>query len=120
DDVLPLSEAFLAEYGRSLGRPPSGISRDARTRLLEYHWPGNVRELRNILEGAAILCDGGLITAEHLAISVAGPPAPALRPPVPQPMPETPVAAAAPPRAAAAGPPPAVVPGRPHPHERAT
>ena len=33
---------------------------------MDYHWPGNVRELRNILERAAILCDGGLITAEHV------------------------------------------------------
>ena len=70
DDVLPLSEAFLTEYGRSLARPPAGISRDARKRLLDYHWPGNVRELRNALERAAILCDGGLIAAEHLALSV--------------------------------------------------
>jgi transcriptional regulator with GAF, ATPase, and Fis domain len=68
DDVLPLCEAFLTEYGRSLGRPPAGISRDARERLLAYHWPGNVRELRNVLERAAILCDGGLITADHLAV----------------------------------------------------
>ena len=74
DDVLPLSEAFLAEYGRSLGRPPAGISRDARTLLMEYHWPGNVRELRNILERAAILCDGGLITAEHLALGLVSTP----------------------------------------------
>ena len=73
DDVLPLSEAFLAEIGRGLGRPPAGISRDARQLLVEYHWPGNVRELRNILERAAILCDGGLITAEHLALSVSPP-----------------------------------------------
>jgi len=36
---------------------------------MEYHWPGNVRELRNILERAAILCDGGLITADHLALT---------------------------------------------------
>jgi DNA-binding NtrC family response regulator len=36
--------------------------------LLDYHWPGNIRELRNILERAAILCDGGLITDEHLAL----------------------------------------------------
>ena len=62
EDVLALSEAFLGEIGRSLGRPPAGISRDARDRLIEYHWPGNVRELRNILERAAILCEGGLIT----------------------------------------------------------
>jgi transcriptional regulator with GAF, ATPase, and Fis domain len=70
DDVLPLSEAFITEIGRGLGRPPAGISRDARKLLVEYHWPGNVRELRNILERAAILCDGGLITTEHLALPV--------------------------------------------------
>jgi two-component system response regulator FlrC len=73
-DVLPLSEAFLTEIGRSIARPAAGISRDARARLLGYHWPGNVRELRNILERASILCDGGLITPEHLAIG------PGLRP----------------------------------------
>jgi DNA-binding NtrC family response regulator len=50
--------------GRGLGRPPAGISREARQRLIEYCWPGNVRELRNILERAAILCDGGLIASD--------------------------------------------------------
>jgi DNA-binding NtrC family response regulator len=84
DDILPLSEAFLAEVGRGLGRPPSGISRDAKRQLLAYHWPGNVRELRNILERAAILCDGGLIAAEHLAMTIVPPAvAPTLPPPVP-------------------------------------
>src|SRR4029079_7533117 len=48
--------------------PRAVMSRDARKLLLEYHWPGNVRELRNMLERAAILCDGGLITTEHLAL----------------------------------------------------
>jgi transcriptional regulator with GAF, ATPase, and Fis domain len=70
EDILALSDAFLAEFGSSLGRPPAGISRDARELLVGYHWPGNVRELRNILERAAILCDGGLITADHLSFSV--------------------------------------------------
>ena len=70
DDILPLSEAFLTELGKAFGRPPGGISRDARKALIEYEWPGNVRELRNVLERAAILCDGGLITTEHLAVSV--------------------------------------------------
>jgi transcriptional regulator with PAS, ATPase and Fis domain len=31
EDVLPMCEAFLAECARSLGRPPAGISRDARS-----------------------------------------------------------------------------------------
>jgi len=69
DDIVPLSEAFLTEISRGLGRPPAGISREAREALLGYHWPGNVRELRNTLERAAILCEGGLITGEHLAFA---------------------------------------------------
>ena len=81
EDVLALSEAFISEIGRSLGRPPAGISREARQALLDYHWPGNVRELRNILERAAILCDGGLVAAEHLALRF--PAAPALPTPAP-------------------------------------
>lgn len=68
DDVLPLSQAFLQDFGRELGRPPAGISHDAREQLVRYHWPGNVRQLRNALERAAILCEGGLITSEHLAL----------------------------------------------------
>ena len=66
DDILPLSEAFLKEIAKTIGRPPAGISREARDGLMEYRWPGNVRELRNMLERAAILCEGGLITADHL------------------------------------------------------
>jgi hypothetical protein len=68
DDVLRLSEAFLDEIGRNLGRPSSGISRDARQALANYDWPGNVRELRNVLERAAILADGGLFASEHLSL----------------------------------------------------
>jgi transcriptional regulator with GAF, ATPase, and Fis domain len=68
DDILPLSDAFLHDLGRSFGRPPAGISREARDALLSYTWPGNVRELRNVLERAAILCQGGLILADHLGL----------------------------------------------------
>jgi two-component system response regulator AtoC len=80
DDIIPLTEAFVTEFGKSLGRPPGGISRDAQRALVEYHWPGNVRELRNVLERAAILCDGGLITAEHLALQPRVPQAAAAAP----------------------------------------
>ncbi len=59
-----------------MGRPAAGISRDAREWLLAYAWPGNVRELRNAIERAILLCDGGLITREHLPAAV-GRPAPA-------------------------------------------
>ncbi len=67
-DIVPLSETFLQEIGRSFGRPPAGLTRDARRALLQYEWPGNVRELRNVLERATILSEGALIDAEHLAL----------------------------------------------------
>ena len=67
-DIVPLSETFLQEIGRSFGRPPAGLTRDARQALLQYDWPGNVRELRNVLERAAILCEGPLIDTTHLTL----------------------------------------------------
>jgi two-component system response regulator FlrC len=76
DDILTLAEAFLEELGPSVGRPAAGIAKDAREALLAYPWPGNVRELRNVLERATILCDGGLVTSEHLPREVADRPAP--------------------------------------------
>jgi transcriptional regulator with GAF, ATPase, and Fis domain len=66
EDILPLAESFLDELGQSMGRPAAGISRDAREWMLDHSWPGNVRELRNAIERAILLCDGGLITREHL------------------------------------------------------
>jgi DNA-binding NtrC family response regulator len=69
---MVLAETFLEEIGRSVGRPAAGLSKDARDRLLAHRWPGNVRELRNALERAVILCEGGLITGEHLPFAVAG------------------------------------------------
>ena len=66
EDILPLAEAFVEEIGKTVGRPCAGISKQAREALLANPWPGNVRELRNAIERAIILCEGGLITAEHL------------------------------------------------------
>src|SRR5207247_9426469 len=73
EDILPMAEAFLEEIGQMVGRPAAGISRDAHDALLSYPWPGHPRELRNALERATILCDGGLITVEHLPIGLGQP-----------------------------------------------
>lgn len=69
-DILLLAEAFLEEVGSAVGRPAAGISEDARDLLLAHRWPGNVRELRNAMERAVILCEGGLVAAEHLPIAL--------------------------------------------------
>ena len=67
-DIVPLSETFLQEIARSFGRAPVSLTRDAQHALLQHDWPGNVRELRNVLERAAILCEGALIGTNHLAL----------------------------------------------------
>ena len=83
EDILPLADAFLEDLGRTMGRPAAGISRDARDWLLAYSWPGNVRELKNAIERAILLCDGGLVTGDHLPRPMtrpeASPPAAAAR-----------------------------------------
>jgi transcriptional regulator with GAF, ATPase, and Fis domain len=80
DDIPLLVETFLEQIGRSVGRPAAGVTDDALQKLMLYAWPGNVRELRNVVERAVILSEGGLITSEHLPLSVASKAAPAMTP----------------------------------------
>src|SRR5262249_56331566 len=46
-DVLELSEAFLRDIGHSFGRPPAGLTRDARPAPLAHHRPGHGRRPPN-------------------------------------------------------------------------
>ena len=62
-DVLPLAQHFLA------GRATLGDA--AREALLAHHWPGNVRELKNVIERAALLAGGAVVTPELLALPAA-------------------------------------------------
>ena len=70
EDVLPLARRFLDHAARDaqLGSTPS-LDVEASRLLHAWHWPGNVRELRNVVERAAALSDGPVITAEHLSFA---------------------------------------------------
>ncbi len=64
NDILLMATTFLREFGTTATLTPAAME------LLRRHdWPGNVRELRNVLERAAIVCDGPFIDAEHLSLS---------------------------------------------------
>ncbi len=42
------------------------MSKDALGLLVQYAWPGNVRELENVMERAAVLCQGPELTESDL------------------------------------------------------
>jgi two-component system response regulator AtoC len=54
-DITPLAEFFLGEFGNDMGKRTLTLTPDAAAVLQSYHWPGNVRELRNLMERAAVL-----------------------------------------------------------------
>jgi DNA-binding NtrC family response regulator len=65
-DIAALSDYFLRQFERDMGRGPFRLSDDARNVLQRYSWPGNIRELRNVLERATLVCDSGVLTTEDL------------------------------------------------------
>ncbi len=56
---------FMKQQGGSLRFVPN-LDSLATELLCGYAWPGNVRELQNVIERAAVLADGPLITRAHL------------------------------------------------------
>ena len=78
EDILPLAEVLLGEVCRDLKRPLLTLSDRARAALLGAPWPGNVRQLRNVLERAAILCEGSVIEDVDLPSAAAGAAPPSL------------------------------------------
>jgi two-component system, NtrC family, response regulator AtoC len=69
DEIGPLVAIFLAQTSRDLGRDTSlRVSGAAMECLISYDWPGNIRELKNVIERAAVLCDGSEILPEHLPL----------------------------------------------------
>jgi DNA-binding NtrC family response regulator len=56
-DILLLTEFFLAKYVRELGKSPMTITSKAMQALKDYSWPGNVRELQNLIHRLVIMAD---------------------------------------------------------------
>ena len=64
EDIPALAHHFLR---RATGSDPSlCMSNEFLEGLQQRAWPGNIRELRNVVERAAILARGGVLTADHI------------------------------------------------------
>jgi len=66
EDITLLAEHFLRHFSARFGKQFTGLTAEARRRLLEYSWPGNIRELKNMMERVALLEDGTELTEEQL------------------------------------------------------
>ena len=63
---------FLDKFSRESAKRVSGVQPQAMEVLRGHDWPGNIRELKNAVERAVILCEGELLTREHLPPDMAG------------------------------------------------
>lgn len=66
EDIALLVDLFLVRFSAKLTKRITGISDDFLRRVEDHNWTGNVRELRNVVERAAILCEGETLTADLL------------------------------------------------------
>lgn len=70
EDVPLLVEHFISRFNRLQNKNICCVTNEVRSALLAYDYPGNVRELENIIEHCFVLCDGEIIEAKHLPLSV--------------------------------------------------
>lgn len=66
EDILQLVRVFLAR----LGRPDLRQTFPFMLALTHYHWPFNVRELEACIKRCVALCDGPMLTVDHLPDTV--------------------------------------------------
>ena len=72
EDIPLLVQHFVEKFNQESGKRVSGVDAAAMEILQSYAWPGNIRELRNTVERAVILCEGDVVTREHLPADMAG------------------------------------------------
>jgi transcriptional regulator of aroF, aroG, tyrA and aromatic amino acid transport len=70
EDIPILVGFFLDKLNNRLGKNITTANLEFVNELMKYNWPGNVRELQNVVERAMNLCEGSILSIEHLIISI--------------------------------------------------
>jgi DNA-binding NtrC family response regulator len=65
-DILVLTEYFLEEFNKKLGKNIKGFSKKALKLIYEYDWPGNIREMENTIERCLIISDKDSLDVDDL------------------------------------------------------
>lgn len=66
EDIPMLARELLSRINLKMERDFAGFTPEAMNILQSQDWPGNIRQLENIIERAAVLCQGDWIGLEHL------------------------------------------------------
>ena len=76
EEIPGLAQYFVERYARLYNFPPSEVTDETMTALVQYGWPGNIRELENFVKRMIVLQD---FTLARSLLNV-----PALSPTVPE------------------------------------
>lgn len=68
DDIPILVQFFINKLNKKLNKDIRGFKKEFIDELMSYDWPGNVRELQNLIERAMNLCNGDILTTQHIVI----------------------------------------------------
>ena len=66
EDIPALVEHFSRDVALRHGSRQKQFEPDALSALGRHTWPGNIRELRNVVEGAALMATGEMVTVSDL------------------------------------------------------
>lgn len=69
EDIPLLVDFFIKKYCAEMKTDKKDISKEALDMFMDYLWKGNVRELENTIERAIILCEGKIITPDHISLN---------------------------------------------------
>jgi formate hydrogenlyase transcriptional activator len=73
DDIPPLVFYFAQRFAKRLRKSIESVSRESLDVLRRWPWPGNIRELQNVIERAAILARGPVLTLSPSEFETAAP-----------------------------------------------
>ena len=73
EDISLLAEHVLGRIAEEAGGAPKRLSAGALRVVMSYAWPGNVREFEHVLERAALLGEGEVITERDLPAQLTAP-----------------------------------------------
>jgi DNA-binding NtrC family response regulator len=66
EDLMALADYFLRQFAERNGKKLLGFDHECVEALKASAWPGNVRQLRNVIERAAVVSRGPLVTSADL------------------------------------------------------